>query len=61
MKTFQIITEVKHTVTYVYEVIAESEMEAEIKVLRGEMRGMGNVSHEEEDWNTETITSTSEI
>jgi hypothetical protein len=61
MKTFQITTEVKHTVTYVYEVKAESQEEAEEIVVMGEMRGMGNISHEEEDWGTEILTSTNEL
>ena len=58
MKKFLIITEVKHTVTYVYEVEAESKDEAEQKVCYGEMRGDGNVTNEEEEWSTEIIIST---
>jgi len=61
MAKFLITTEVKHTVTYKYEVEAESQDEAEQKVCYGEMRGDGNISSEEEEWGTEMIISTNQI
>ena len=53
MKKFLITTEVKHTVTYVYEVEAKSIFEAEEKIIHGEMRGDGNVTYEYEECGTE--------
>ena len=61
MAKFLITTEVKHTVTYEYEVEAESQDEAEQKVCYGEMRGEGNISSEEEEWGIEMIISTNQI
>jgi len=58
MKVFRITTEVKSTKTIQYIVEANSQEEAELKIIEGEERGEGEEVNEEFEWDTEILTKT---
>jgi hypothetical protein len=58
MKVFRITTEVKSTKTIQYIVEANSEEEAELKIIRGEERGEGEEVSEMVEWETEILIKT---
>ena len=58
MKVFRITTEVKATKTIQYVVEANSEDEAELKIIKGEERGEGDEVDEVIEWETEILTKT---
>ena len=58
MKVFRITTEVKSTKIIQYIVEANSQEEAELKIIEGEERGEGEEVNEEFEWDTEILTKT---
>jgi hypothetical protein len=58
MKVFRITTEIKSTKTIQYIVEANSEEEAELKIIRGEERGEGEEVSEMVEWETEILIKT---
>jgi len=58
MKVFRITTEVKSTKTIQYIVEANSQEEAELKIIEGEERGEGEEVDEDIEWRTEILTKT---
>ena len=58
MKIFRITTEVTSTKTIQYIVEANSQEEAEFKIIEGEERGEGEEVNEEFEWGTEILTKT---
>jgi len=58
MKVFRITTEVKSTKTIQYIVEANSQEEAELKIIEGEERGEGEEVDDDIEWGTEILTKT---
>jgi hypothetical protein len=58
MKVFRITTEVTATKTIQYIVEANSQEEAELKIIEGEERGEGEEVDEDIEWETEILTKT---
>ena len=58
MKVFRITTEVTSTKTIQYIVEANSQEEAELKIIEGEERGEGEEVDEDIEWETEILTKT---
>jgi adenosine/AMP kinase len=58
MKVFRITTEVTSTKTIQYIVEANSQEEAELKIIEGEERGEGEEVDEDIEWRTEILTKT---
>jgi len=58
MKVFRITTEVKSTKTIQYIIEANSQEEAELKIIEGEERGEGEEVDDEIEWGTEILTKT---
>ena len=58
MKVFRITTEVTATKTIQYIVEANSQEEAELKIIEGEERGEGEEVDEDIEWETEILTQT---
>ena len=58
MKVFRITTEVKSTKTIQYIIEANSQEEAELKIIEGEERGEGEEVDDDIEWGTEILTKT---
>ena len=58
MKVFRITTEIKSTKTIQYIVEANSQEEAELKIIEGEEHGEGEEVKDDIEWGTEIITKT---
>jgi len=58
MKVFRITTEVKSTKTIQYIVEANSQEEAELKIIEGEERDEGEEVEDDIEWGTEILTET---